>query len=76
MIYTEIHSKTRNSFEREIFMKCKNLFLCTFFCLAIFNFASCYRMPTEEDYSVVPSVNNPDVTREKPSNNFTPSMGF
>lgn len=24
----------------------------------------CYRMPTEHDYSLIPSTNNPDFTRE------------
>ncbi len=26
---------------------------------------SCYRMPTEDDFSVVPTTNNPSVTYEK-----------
>jgi hypothetical protein len=26
---------------------------------------SCYRMPTEDDYSVVPLTNNRDITQEK-----------
>lgn len=26
---------------------------------------SCYRMPTENDFSVVPTTNNPSVTYEK-----------
>lgn len=25
--------------------------------------ASCYRMPTEDDYSLIPSTNNPDYCR-------------
>lgn len=25
---------------------------------------SCYRMPTEDDYSVIPMTNSPDFTRE------------
>lgn len=25
----------------------------------------CYRMPAEDEYSVIPSINNPDVTRVK-----------
>jgi hypothetical protein len=25
---------------------------------------SCYRMPTEDDYCLIPSTNNPDLTRE------------
>jgi hypothetical protein len=38
--------------------------------------AACYPMPTEDDYSTVPSLNNPDLTREKPSNNPMPSGSF
>ncbi|MBA3239081.1 MAG: hypothetical protein H0T62_12135 [Parachlamydiaceae bacterium] len=26
---------------------------------------SCYRMPTDDDYSLVPSTNNPDRTRQR-----------
>lgn len=44
--------------------------------LVMMSVCGCYRMPTEEDYSVVPMTNNMDVTREKPSNNFTPNVGF
>lgn len=35
---------------------------------------ACYRMPTEDDYCVIPTTNNPDVTREKGSN--MPSMDY
>lgn len=45
------------------------------FLVCTFNLA-CYRMPDEDEYSVVPATNNPDVTREKPSNSFAPNMGF
>ena len=27
--------------------------------------AACYRMPTEEDYCVIPTTNNPSITRER-----------
>lgn len=40
------------------------LFLCT----------SCYRMPTENEYSVVPTTNNPSVTCEKST--FMPGLGI
>lgn len=33
-------------------------------CLGI-SLVSCYRMPTENDFSVVPTTNNPAVTYEK-----------
>jgi len=43
-----------------------------FFCVAGMLFATlllsgCYRMPTENDYSLVPVTNNPSVTCEKSS---------
>ncbi len=28
--------------------------------------SSCYRMPSDDDYCVIPTTNNPDVTREGP----------
>jgi hypothetical protein len=46
------------------------------FLLCALNLVSCYPMPTEEDYSTVPSTNNPDLTREKPSNNMMPGGSF
>ena len=42
--------------------------------LAIFCFG-CYRMPTEEDFCVVPATNNPSVTREKPQGPI-PQVGY
>lgn len=39
------------------------LLLCSLSLL--FCATSCYRMPTEEDYSLIPLTNNPDYTREK-----------
>lgn len=35
----------------------------------------CYRMPTEDDFSVVPTTNNPAVTCEK-NDNFLPGLGY
>lgn len=29
--------------------------------------SSCYRVPGEEDFSVIPSTNNPDITGSNPS---------
>jgi hypothetical protein len=37
---------------------------------------SCYRMPTEDDYNINPLVNNPTITREKPSQQLMPSVGY
>lgn len=47
-----------------------------FFLLSILTLATtaCYRMPTDEDYCVIPTTNNPDVTREKGGN--MPSMNY
>lgn len=39
-------------------------------------FIGCYRMPTDEDFSVVPSTNNPDITGEKQGGSFMPNVGF
>lgn len=33
----------------------------------------CYSMPTEDDYSVVPCVNNPAITKDKGS--WAPQLG-
>ena len=35
----------------------------------------CYKMPTDDDYSVVPTINNRDVTREK-SQGPAPQVGY
>lgn len=37
--------------------------------------SACYRMPTEEDFSIVPMTNNPDITRESQSSNI-PNVKF
>ena len=36
---------------------------------------SCYRMPTEDDFSEVPTTNNPAVTCEK-ATNILPGVGY
>lgn len=51
----------------------KFLFLPLF--AAVILLSSCYRMPTDDDFSVVPTTNNPSVTQEKPSG-FMPAMGY
>jgi hypothetical protein len=33
--------------------------------LLLVSFTSCYRMPTDEDYCVIPTTNNKSITREK-----------
>lgn len=37
---------------------------------------SCYRMPTEDDYSVIPMTNNPDMQRADTNQTIMPSMGY
>ncbi|HRD55267.1 MAG TPA: hypothetical protein PLC42_02610 [Parachlamydiaceae bacterium] len=37
---------------------------------------SCYRMPTDHDYCLVPNLNNPDITRDKGTNKLAPGLGF
>lgn len=37
--------------------------------------SACYRMPTEDDYSLVPTVNNPSITREK-AGSAMPNMKY
>lgn len=36
----------------------------------------CYRMPTEDDYSLIPTTNNPDITREACGSNPMPNGSF
>lgn len=36
--------------------------------------AGCYPMPGEDDFSIVPTTNNPDITREKTS--ALPNMSY
>ncbi|QLH35281.1 MAG: hypothetical protein HWD61_03270 [Parachlamydiaceae bacterium] len=62
--------------KRGTYEKRNPLLLCLICVISSLNFMSCYRMPTEEDYSVVPSINNPDYTREKPNNQMIPNVGF
>ncbi len=38
--------------------------------LLICSLTSCYRMPTDEDYCVIPTTNNRNITREK----LTPAL--
>lgn len=38
-------------------------------------FTSCYRMPTENDFSLVPTTNNPAITCEK-SEGLVPGLKY
>ena len=51
--------------------------ICRFFALLLCAccLTACYRMPTEEDYSLIPSTNNASLTREGP-NSFIPNIGY
>lgn len=51
--------------------KIRSILMLTLFSL----FSSCYRMPTEDDYSLIPTTNNPSVTREK-GNPLIPNGDF
>jgi hypothetical protein len=42
------------------------IFICCMLASNAIICTSCYRMPTEDDFCVVPATNNPAVTREKP----------
>jgi hypothetical protein len=42
---------------------------------ALSGLTSCYRMPTENDFSVVPTTNNPAVTCEK-NDSMLPGLGY
>lgn len=52
----------------------KNLFTFLFFIVLANSLSSCYRMPTEDDYSLIPMTNNRDFTREK--NQGLPGIGY
>jgi len=43
------------------------------FCLSLLT--GCYRMPSENEYSLVPTTNNPAVTYEK-NDNLMPSVKY
>lgn len=46
-------------------------------CLCLFAGAtSCYRFPTENDYSLIPSTNNRDFTGEGNGANKLPTVGY
>lgn len=36
--------------------------------LSLFALTSCYRMPGDEDYCLIPTTNNPTVTGAQPTN--------
>lgn len=50
--------------------------LTSFCALLIVLMTGCYRMPTENDFSTIPTTNNRDLTREKESNSLVPNMSY
>jgi hypothetical protein len=48
--------------------------LCLIACSSMY-LTSCYRMPTENDFSLVPTTNNPAITCEK-NNTPIPGVGY
>lgn len=45
------------------------------FLVTSLSLSACYRMPTEDDYCLVPNVNNPSITREK-SGSAMPNLKY
>ncbi len=62
--FKSYHSITTNPILWTI-MRAKLFLLILNICLLATS-TSCYKMPTEYDYCVVPTTNNRDVTRERP----------
>lgn len=53
----------------------KKIFTGIFLVACMFALSACYRMPSEDDYCLVPTTNNPDITRESgPS--LMPNMSY
>lgn len=50
------------------------VFKITLFTLICASLWGCYRMPTEDDYSMIPLTNNRDFTREKQQ--ALPGVGY
>jgi hypothetical protein len=47
---------------------------CALLTALLFMAQACYRMPGEDEYSVVPTTNNPSVIQDK-TDTFLPGMG-
>lgn len=54
---------------------CSKIFLTVMLLITALSTTSCYRMPGNHDYSVVPTTNNPAVTHER-RDNFLPSVSY
>lgn len=44
--------------------------------ILVLSCAGCYRMPTDDDYCVIPTTNNPMITGDKPNANPMPNMSY
>jgi len=56
-------------------MKCYSIVsLALFLFIGAFT-TSCYRMPGEDEYSLVPTTNNPSATRQR-GEGLTPKMAY
>lgn len=44
--------------------------------LSLILLAGCYRMPGDDDYSVVPTTNNPDIVRDKGGEQLMPNVSY
>lgn len=45
------------------------------FATALTTLTGCYRMPTDDDYSLIPCTNNPQITRQR-QDNVTPKVSY
>lgn len=61
----------KNDLKRKT-MKLSSYLTVLVLAMAIISLTSCYRMPTDDDYCIVPTTNNPSVTYEKSS--FLPNF--
>lgn len=52
--------------------------LCLFVMVGVVTMllSSCYRMPNDDEYSLVPATNNPDVVGDKGGQSWMPGAGF
>lgn len=53
----------------------KAFVILTTLSLSMSAFCGCYRMPSDEDVSLIPTTNNPDVTRDC-GNSMLPGSNF
>jgi hypothetical protein len=46
------------------------------FITASSSFCGCYRMPSEDDYSLVPTTNNAGIQKHRQDNSLMPKMSY